>query len=141
MKEGKRVRIEASEVPEGVTIFLEDKLLERIHKLDELYVFTSTDSDSHTRFKLHLGDEFLSKGQFSASDDYIVYQDEDELIFVQNTDLIDGEATLFNTAGQVMMNDVVKEDMRIPFTSYATGVYMLRVVKDGQVYAQKVIIP
>jgi hypothetical protein len=134
------MKIEATEIPEGITAILEDKERGIYHNLKTAYAFTTSSILDNSRFMLHLGDDRLGENELGASNDYIVFLKDGALHFVYNEKLFGGSAQLTNISGQLLAKTTVLENGSIDVSRLLIGMYFISVEKEGNVYTQKVIV-
>ena len=137
---GQEISISATEIPEGIIVYLEDKEAGLYHNLATPYRFRAIASVDNTRFKLHIGDENLGPNELGADDDYLVYQNQDELIFVYNEKLFGGQAQLLNVSGQILARAEVCEGCTMNVSDLPIGLYIMMVEANGKIYSQKVFV-
>ncbi len=99
--------------------------------LMEDYHFTATSGNNTKRFVVR-----LDNGQESTDNSQFVYQNGEELILT-----VEGAVQIVDVMGRVVYNnEVVSDNNRIDVSSFINGAYIVRVINEEGVKAQKVVI-
>ncbi|WP_299671420.1 T9SS type A sorting domain-containing protein [uncultured Polaribacter sp.] len=146
-KEGKEITFSAtiSNLPEGIELFLEDRIENIFIKLDENNTFKTTlssDSDVVDRFFLHTSQRSLSINEPIFSTSISIYQSDSSTL--KMTGLPEGDSTVlvYDIFGrQIVKNSFTSSNTKeIKLPNFTTGIYLVKLNTVEGTTTKKIVL-
>ncbi len=123
-------------------ITLEDVKLNTTQNLiqNPVYTFSSAKTDDGARFLLHFGGTF-SIGENTKEQPFVVYAS-GNTVCISNASgsEMKGEVYVYNTLGQIMMQQKLSDNLAQFSLNTGTGYYLVKVITEDNAYTSKVFI-
>lgn len=141
------ITADANDLPTGVMVYLEDKILNTLTRLDNggEYKYTPTSAmDNSGRFYLRTSSQTLSSEEVNELETINIYQQNRNLQIVGLVGVEDATIKLYNLLGQEVLQKTIDgknttESIQLP-TSIKTGVYIVNVESGTSKVSKKIIL-
>ena len=124
----------------GQNIYLKDRLTNTLTNLSEVnYVFEASAGESTSRFEIVYRPENVLSTEGSVKEDIVIYRDSDDFIVRSSGKKITA-VEVYDTSGRLVLSVAPdKNEVRLDAGKFATGVYLLKINRNGEISSKKVI--